>query len=1051
MKKNSSKSNRSNSGKNRVRTADVRNTGADLIDDRSDSEFMYSLRERLVEDIEWKTVIPRVLLLLVPALIAFLAGYFLKQDHADFFSWWGLLYIYGWAAFPLTAYFFRGFLSAGYTFAKSFGILLTTAFIWLLSYLGIFNAFNRPMCWIAFFMLAIFSWCTPKTRNAAFSALSDNSNLAHILWEEMLFIALLTVLCFCKGVFPIINGEEKFMNYAFMNSMNRFDGLPAKDPWLAGESINYYYYGQYMFTYLVKMLGMNTEVGYNISMCTAIAFPFISAYGLGQLFIDALRQKKDCQVSKHYLPFAGLLSACCTMIFGNSHSFFYDEQSFGNKMLFWKIWGKLGIDVGETGSFFYPNSTRFIGHNPDLYLQGVKETADWTIHEFPFYSYLIGDLHAHVVSLTVVLLIIAFIFVAVYRAEYPKKALSSMRRIRDLSKNLVSEMEHIFRPEFFICAFFLGISQMCNYWDFLIYFIFCAMGLLVYHGRSSTYLISFSSFMVFLFDLGAVLGVYLKFGENIFVHLCLQILIFMVAYLLSTIFPSAFSRTGTNMAFMFAFSSMIALTFNYNFDMISNSIKLVDRHTSLFQFMIVWLIHVLVPLALIALVVFTKRQAFKRNKLPVTPAPLSLKRPLTYAQLTGKNRTGAFEKEEKPERKPEKVEYDFSDDPDIMDPDFAAEEILNTSEKALEKVAEEVVEPTEEEKAEAEKTPKFILAILCFIRMLDFKFAKLGDTALCKFFRKRSIIDIFMVGMTVVGMMMLIAPEIIYVPDIYGANNQRANTMFKFTFAGFVILSLVVAYTVFRFMAHVTKEGNLSNWGLGVSIVMLVLIIFIPGHYTLRALDQRSGDIKWSTYEGLNGTDYLSTCIPHEKSYYDQSRRVAGAYIPYEEAIDWLNENEKGSVNICESYGVSYTEDCLVSAYTGLPTIVGWETHERLWHFHGWTNPETGEFENDPEQDVFKLYLWPRQNAVATVYTSMDVFEVARVLKEYDVRYIICGSLELDQFGMIYYPCIESLCGQPVFTSSDGSLRIYKVLTSEDISEVQETLPETVPSVQEEA
>lgn len=1028
MKKNSSKQN-SNSGKPSVRSADVRNTATHLYEPSSELVYKTSLRERLFEDIEWKSVIPRILLLLVPALIAFLSGYFLKQDHADFFSWWGLLYIYGWAAFPLTAYFFHGFLSAGYGFSKSFGILLTTAAVWLLAYTGIFNAFSRPMCWMMFFLLAIVSWCTPKTRKAAFTALADNSNLAHILWEEMLFIILLTALCFCKGIFPIINGEEKFMNFGFMNSMNRFDGLPAKDPWLAGKSINYYYYGQYMFTYLVKMLGMNTEVGYNISMCTAIAFPFIAAYSLGQLFIDALRQKKDCQVSKHYLPFAGLLAACTTMLFGNSHSFFYDEQSFGNKMLFWKIWGKLGIDVGETGQFFYPNSTRFIGHNPDPYIQGIKETADWTIHEFPFYSYLIGDLHAHVVSLTVVMLIIAFIFVAVYRADYPKKALSSMRRFRDLSKNLVSEMSHIFRPEFFICAFFLGISQMCNYWDFLIYFIFCSMGLLVYHGRSSTYLISFNSFIVFLFDLAAVLGVYLKFGENIFVHLCLQILIFMIAYLLSTIFPSAFSRTGTNMALLFAFSSMIALSFNYNFDMISNSIKLVDRHTSLFQFMIVWLIHILVPLALILLVIFTKRQAFKRNKLPVTPAPLDLMRPATYAQLSGSE--SAFAKEDRSVRK---VEIDFSDDPDIDDPDFAAEAIRNTAEKAQDKdISEELPEVSEKERSESKTFPKLILAIVCLIRFLDYQFARLGDTALCRFFRKRSIIDIFMVGMTVVGMMMLIAPEIIYVPDIYGANNQRANTMFKFTFAGFVILSLVVAYTVFRFMAHVTKEGNLSNWGLGVSIIMLVLIIFIPGHYTLRALDQRSGEIKWSTYQGLNGTDYLSTCVPHELTYYDQSRRVAGAFIPYEEAIDWLNENEHDSVNICESYGISYTEDCLVSAYTGLPTIVGWETHERLWHFHGWTNPETGEFENDPEQDVFKIYLWPRQNDVATLYTSADVFEVARVIHEYDLRYIICGSMELDQFGMIYYPCIENLCGDPVFTSSDGSLRIYKVHTTEDI------------------
>ena len=156
MKKNSSKQN-SNSAKTSVRSADVRNTAPHLYDPSSELVYKTSLRERLFEDIEWKSVIPRILLLLVPALIAFLSGYFLKQDHADFFSWWGLLYIYGWAAFPLTAYFFRGFLSAGYGFSKSFGILLTTAAVWLLAYTGIFNAFSRPMCWM------MFTWSLPPS------------------------------------------------------------------------------------------------------------------------------------------------------------------------------------------------------------------------------------------------------------------------------------------------------------------------------------------------------------------------------------------------------------------------------------------------------------------------------------------------------------------------------------------------------------------------------------------------------------------------------------------------------------------------------------------------------------------------------------------------------------------------------------------------------------------------------------------------------------------------------------------------------------------------
>ena len=94
------------------------------------------------------------------------------------------------------------------------------------------------------------------------------------------------------------------------------------------------------------------------------------------------------------------------------------------------------------------------------------------------------------------------------------------------------------------------------------------------------------------------------------------------------------------MAMLFSLSCAIALSFNYNFDMISNSIKLVDRHTSLFQFMILWLIHILVPLSLIALVVFTERHAYKRTKLPALPAPLDLKRP-DRAEASSKKHTSS--------------------------------------------------------------------------------------------------------------------------------------------------------------------------------------------------------------------------------------------------------------------------------------------------------------------------------------------------------------------------------------------------------------------------
>ncbi|MBO4494400.1 MAG: hypothetical protein J5752_00915 [Clostridiales bacterium] len=1026
MKKNSSSSksnNASKAGKNYAKTVQSKQTAYE-----PDFDALGKM-----PDIKASDMLLRVLVLLVPALVAILSGLVLKDNIGDFFTWWAAFYLYSWAAFPIVAYFFRGFVSTGYGLAKSLGILLTTGPVWLISYLGIWDSFNRPMTIIMFIALIAVSWGIPKTRRAAMISLCDNKNISHIILEEAIFTVFFVFLLFCKGIFPNINGEEKFMNFGFMNSMVRDNSLPAKDPWLAGHSINYYYYGQYVFSYLTKMLGTKTGIAYNISMCAAIAIPFSSAFTLGQLFIDGLMQKRDCPVSKWYLPFAGLLSSACALVFGNSHSFFYDEQSFGNKMLFWKIWEKLGINVGSTTGFFYPDSTRFIGHNPDLVTSGISEVGDYTIHEFPFYSYLIGDLHAHVVSMMIVLLIIGFVFVAVFRAKYDNERDQKLVRFHGLSSNLVKEMRHLCRPEFFFAAYLLGLAQMCNYWDFLIYFIFCSMGLLVYHARRSTYLCSFTSLLVFFFEAGGILGVYLKFGSNVYAHLCLQFVIFVLSYLLTTIFPTALSRTGLGMSMLFTIASFISMTFNLNFDMISNSIALVDRHTSLFQFTIVWLIHILIPLALVVLVIATKRHKYKKNLLPVLPAPLSFTKPAMDFKKERAEASEAVEAADASDNASASEDAEGEADSASSDPDADFDPDVVVAQAHIHRAKSKSSDPDLEENSDEDSDPSFIARIALLFRTLDYYLAKFGDFLLCKFFRLRSIVDIFMVGMTFVGFMMLIAPEIIYVRDIYGKNYQRSNTMFKFTFAGFIILSLVIGYTVFRFMAHVTRKGNLSNWGLTVSIIMIVLIIFIPGHYTLRSLDQRCGEIKMESYKTLDGTaylsDYKSPYWENDHEYADEETKNLNSYegnlVSYQEAIDWLNTNVKGSRNICEAKGLSYTDKCIVSAYTGLPTIIGWQTHEWLWHFQGIVD-ENGEFVDAPGKNVWENYISPRYADLETIYTSGDVEEVRNLLHIYDVTYVICGQMELSEMGVVNYSAFDEI-GNVVFTSTDGSLKIYQV------------------------
>ncbi|MFQ6805000.1 MAG: DUF2298 domain-containing protein [Lachnospiraceae bacterium] len=71
----------------------------------------------------------------------------------------------------------------------------------------------------------------------------------------------------------------------------------------------------------------------------------------------------------------------------------------------------LGLPQGDY-TYWFPNSTRYIGYYP--------EGNDKTIHEFPSYSFVLGDLHAHVVNVMFVLALICLVYAMVQR--YARKA-----------------------------------------------------------------------------------------------------------------------------------------------------------------------------------------------------------------------------------------------------------------------------------------------------------------------------------------------------------------------------------------------------------------------------------------------------------------------------------------------------------------------------------------------------------------------------------------------------------------------------------------------------
>ena len=132
-------------------------------------------------------------------------------------------------------------------------------------------------------------------------------------------------------------------------------------------------------------------------------------------------------------------------------------------------------------------------------------------------------------------------------------------------------------------------------------------------------------------------------------------------------------------------------------------------------------------------------------------------------------------------------------------------------------------------------------------------------------------------------------------------------------------------------------------------------------------------------------------------------------------ATMWLNENIEGNPLVLEANGDSYTDYQRVSVITGLPTILGWHTHEWLW-----------------KSD--KAAVDSRAEDVMTIYTSEDLQEVERLIEKYNISYIYVGQLEQEKYERVNNELLKSL-GEMVYPSKelqDMGLRTYIIQVGND-------------------
>jgi uncharacterized membrane protein len=224
------------------------------------------------------------------------------------------------------------------------------------------------------------------------------------------------------------------------------------------------------------------------------------------------------------------------------------------------------------------------------------------------------------------------------------------------------------------------------------------------------------------------------------------------------------------------------------------------------------------------------------------------------------------------------------------------------------------------------------------------------------------------------GAMLVIVPEFVYIRDFFG---YRINTIFKFYYQAWLLWGLAAAFGTAVLLSEL-KGG----WGFA-HYASLVVVLVVGLTYTLFGVWDRANE-----FDPENGfvLDGAIGVLSQEDAA----------------AAEWLRTAPLGV--IAEAVGGSYTGYGRISAHSGQPTVLGWNFHETQWR-GGEAEKGTREF------DIERLY------------TSADWIEAQFILQQYDIRYVYVGSLERSSYAVNETKFLRNLT--PVFQF--GNVIIYEV------------------------
>ena len=277
------------------------------------------------------------------------------MDYLYLLAWWLGMFYLGGVTFILFRPYMQTLTDQGYAVTKAIGLVLFSFILWILASSQLMSYSSLA----AYLVAGVLGLIALRQVLAG--------NLGHIPWraiaaQEAIFAGSLLVWGIVRSYNPRIEGVEKFMDIAVLQSLLRTDYFPAADPWFANEPFNYYYFGHLLVSSVAKLIPTPGEIAFNLGLVLIFA---LCVTIITSLVYSLSRSKIAAGVAAFLLTLSSNLDPAINTIL-------------------------------KTKDYIFFSATRL---------------DPYTINEFPLYSFTVADLHAHTLGLPIALSIICLLYI----------------------------------------------------------------------------------------------------------------------------------------------------------------------------------------------------------------------------------------------------------------------------------------------------------------------------------------------------------------------------------------------------------------------------------------------------------------------------------------------------------------------------------------------------------------------------------------------------------------------------------------------------------------